>query len=126
MHPKEKIYYALGELAYVVAMSDGEVQNSEIYKLHEIVVGELKKKNAGFEYSDVIFNVLSSSGRQNSDLAYNSALKELKEASAYLTPEIKEHIMCVLKKVAESYDGIVQEERDVIFKVEKDLEKISN
>lgn len=120
----EKIYYALGELAYLVAESDGKVQHEEIEKLHEIVINELKKKNPGFEYSDIIFNVLNDE-KLNADLIYEMAIKELKNASYFLTPEVKEQIISVLTKIGKSYQHVTLRQKEIIGNVELELRKLN-
>lgn len=123
MEAMEKIYYALGQLCYLVAASDGKVHQSEINKLHEIVVDEIKNHNSKFEYSDIIFNVLKEESLKL-DLIYDFAFKELKESSNYLTPEVKKEINSVLNKIAESFNGIEFEEKELLSKIEKELESI--
>ena len=123
MNALQKIYYALGELAYIVAESDGKVQNSEINKLHELVVNEIKKKNSSFEYSDIIFSVLNEE-KPNLDLIYDFAIKELKSASEYITPEIKEQIIASLTKIGESYMHVTDRQKEIIDNVEKELDKL--
>lgn len=119
----EKIYYALGELAYLVALADGDVQNSETDKIHAIVVNELKKHNPSFEYSEVIFSVLNGE-KQNLDFVYDSAIYELKSASNYLTDDLKQQIISVLTKVAEAYHHVTLGEHEMIEKVHRELNKM--
>ena len=88
MNATQKIYYALGQLAYLVALADGKVQESEIRALHKLVINEIKKHNTNFEYSDIIFNVLNEE-KLNPDLIYEFAINELKEASEFITESIK-------------------------------------
>lgn len=119
----QKIYYAVGELAYLVALADGEVQNSEMNKVHAIVVNELKKHNPSFEYSEVIFSVLNGE-KQNLDFVYDSAIYELKSASNYLTDDLKKQIISVLTKVAEAYHHVTLGEHAIIEKVHRELNKM--
>ncbi len=42
MSPIESLYYAVGELAYVVASVDGQIKEVERKKFHDIVAAELK------------------------------------------------------------------------------------
>lgn len=124
MNASQKIYYALGELAYLVAMADGELQNSEIRKLHEIVIKEIKLHNASFEYSDIIFNVLSQE-KPNLELIYRLAIEELSSASDFVTPELKTQIISVLTNIAEAYQGINPKQQELIDKVQVKLENMN-
>lgn len=124
MNGIERVYYALGELAYVVAKSDGAIQNAEIYELHKIVVDQIKKHNPGFEYADIIFHVLSDE-KLSSSFTYESAIKELKEVSEYLTPAIKEQIESVLTRIGESYHHITLRQKEIIGKVHNELRKMN-
>ena len=123
MNGIEKIYYALGELAYVVASSDGEVQIEEVNALHDLLVDELKKNNSSFEYSDIIFNVLNDE-KLNPDLTYDLAVQELKDASNYLTDDLKKEIIYVLTKVAEAYNSFDENEYKVLDKIKVEIEKL--
>ena len=120
----EKVYYALGELAYLVAEADGKVQQPEIDKLHALVVNQVKKHNPSFEYSDIIFHVLNDE-KPNLDTIYKLAIKELKEAKYFLTPEVKELIISVLTSIAEAYGKVTLHEKEIIGKVELELRSIN-
>lgn len=119
----EKIYYALGELAYLVAAVDGKVQIEEVEKLHELVIEEIKKKHNEFQYSDIIFNVLKAE-KIDLDHVYKSAFDELRNASNYFTEDVKAQFLSVLNSVAESFDGIDSKEASMLKKIEEDLSKI--
>lgn len=123
MNATQKIYYALGQLAYLVALADGKVQESEIRALHKLVINEIKKHNTNFEYSDIIFNVLNEE-KLNPDLIYEFAINELKEASEFITESIKNEILSVLTNIASSYDNVSDEELKVIRNVEEELKKM--
>ena len=123
MNGIEKVYYALGELAYLVAEADGKVQQAEVEELHSIVIDQIKEYNSSFEYSDIIFNVLKDE-KPNLDLIYSLAFKELKEARFYMDHNVKDMMLDVLNKVAESYESISGDEKILIDRVEQDLDSL--
>ena len=55
MNPVENLHYAIGQLAFAVAFSDGKVQREERERFQNIVVSELKGKEYGFNVSDIVF-----------------------------------------------------------------------
>ena len=52
MNKKESLYYALGHLAYAVAIADGEIQKEEQRIVHDIVINEVRKKNPEMNISE--------------------------------------------------------------------------
>ena len=55
MTPIENLHYAIGQLSYAVARTDGKIQKEEQKKFHDIVAAELRCKDYGFNVSDIIF-----------------------------------------------------------------------
>lgn len=109
---KEKLYDALGELIYAVAMADGRIQQSEIEKLHELLLAHPKAQAIqwSFDYENRSHIPL--------DEAYNKALETCK---AYGPTEEYAFLFDALDGVAGASDGIDPKELEVIQRFKKEL-----
>ena len=58
MNPIENLHYAIGQLAFAVAFTDGKIQKQESEIFHKIVAEELSNKSYDFDVSDIIFQVM--------------------------------------------------------------------
>ncbi len=65
----ERLYYALGQLAYAVAKADGKINGEERQKLHDIVVKESNCHNHNINVSEIIFHLLDKGDVFNSETA---------------------------------------------------------
>src|SRR5688500_20308943 len=88
MTPTENLYYALGEVAYAVAMSDGRIQKDEVNKLHGILLTELSIGDETQNIADIIFHVLNKD-HVDAQTAYESGMKQIWLNSHYLSPDLK-------------------------------------
>ena len=122
MEGKERIYYALGLLAHAVAMADGEVQKSEIKKMHQIIAEEIQI-SYNFDYSEIIFDLLERSPISAED-AFNYAFQEIDSASYYLSDDMKSDFPAILEKVARSFPPYTDEEKNWIERIKERLEKV--
>jgi uncharacterized tellurite resistance protein B-like protein len=119
----ENLHYAIGELAYAVAKADGEVQKEERLKFHNIVEAELRCKDYNFNVSDIIFQIVDKD-KTSLQEAYDSAMKQIKTNSHYLSPELKATFIKVMEKIANAYKPVTINEQNLIEKFKKDIEPI--
>ncbi|KAA3651989.1 MAG: TerB family tellurite resistance protein [Bacteroidetes bacterium] len=124
MNSVERLYYALGELAYAVAKADGQINFEERNKLHDIVVKGAKCHNYEFNVSEIIFHILQKENIFNVEDSYRSAMREIKANSKYLTDDMKAEFVAVLDKVARAFNSITKEERELIERFRKDIDEI--
>ncbi|GIK69635.1 MAG: TerB family tellurite resistance protein [Bacteroidetes bacterium] len=123
MDALQRIYYAIGLLAYSVAKADGEIQKEEKERLQNILLEEFKNGYADTDISEIIFEILRKD-KQNYETAYNWAINELKVCSHKLTPEIKLHLLAVMNKVAKAFPPVTYNEEVVMNKLETDIQKL--
>ncbi|NOR86525.1 MAG: hypothetical protein GQ527_02835 [Bacteroidales bacterium] len=124
-------YLAFGNLLYSIAMSDNEVQIEEIEEFHKITRNELQNlsKESGNEI-DHFNSLLTDSGFLNSyhaeypsEVALEKFLSYYHQHSEIFTDWVKTFCMNSVIKVAESYDGIVTEEKEIIVKIKEAFDK---
>ena len=120
----ERLYYALGELAYAVAKADGQINFEERNKLHDIVVNEAKCHNHDFNVSEIIFHILQKEKVFSVEDSYRSAIKEINICSNYLTDDMKAEFVAVLDKVARAFDSYTVEERNLIERFRVDIDRV--
>jgi len=120
MTPLENIYMAIGQMAYAIAKSDGEVQFQEREQLEEILSEEFEKKVDSANHASIIFRVMEKENL-SADQAYDAAMKELKMNSHYLSSAMKKHIIHIIERVAAAYPPITEEEDEFIRKFMVDV-----
>lgn len=116
----ENLHYAIGELAYAMACADGAIQKHERQKFHDIVVNELNKQHYSFDVSSIIFQVMEK-GHSNPNDAYDSAMKQIRLNSHYLSPELKDCFIRVLEEVAVSYPPVTFDEKKLLDKFKSEF-----
>ena len=111
---KEKLYDALGELIYTLAMSDGSIQESELEKLHELLIAHPNARAIqwSFDYEQ------DSNG--SLEEVYQKALETCK---AYGPTEEYAFLFDALEAVAKASDGIVAEELAIIERFKRELKE---
>lgn len=120
----ERLYYALGNLAYAVAISDGEINHEEKEKLHDIVIKETKCHNDAINVSEIIFHLLQKKQLYTAEDAYRVAMKEMTICSNYLTEDMKVEFAAVLEKVARAFGSYTTEEQQIIERFRIDMDCI--
>lgn len=125
MTPQQNLHTAIGELAYAIARSDGNIQKEERKKFHDIVAAELRCKEYDFDVSEIIFQVLEKDKFIDTKTSYNWAMKEIKTNSHYLSPKLKEAFIKTIEKIAKAYPPITKEEIDLIEQFKKDIAPIN-
>ena len=124
MNPKESLHYAIGQLAYSVAIADGAIQLEERQKFASIVASELKMHDLDFNVSEIIFEVLDKEKFIQTKDAYDWAMEQIRLNSHYLSPELKQTFINVMEKVAEAYPPVTNNEMQIIDKFKKDITTI--
>lgn len=124
MTPIENLHYAIGELAVAVARADGQIQKEERDQFHDLVEVELRNNNYAFDVSDIIFKVMDKQKVSSTADAYESAMKEIKTNSHYLSPKLKATFIKVMEKVANAYKPVTINEMLLIEKFKEDIAPI--
>ena len=123
MTPIQNLHYAIGELAYAVANSDGKVQKEERERFHDIVAAELRCKDYDFDISDIIFQIIDKD-KTDTPTIYKWAMDEIWMNSHYLSPAMKRTFISVMEKVAKAFPPVTSSEKKLIDKFKKDIEPI--
>ena len=109
---KIALYDAFGELLYVLAKADGEIQKEEVQELEKILKAHPWSK-------EIIWSFNYEAKKEN-DL--EELYQKVLHACFDLGPNPEYQFMVeVLEAVAESSIGVVEEERALIDRFQKDL-----
>ncbi len=109
-----KLYDAFGELLFVLAKSDGEVQKEEIETLKSLLKYHSWAKEIKWSFNYEL----------NKDNSLEDTYLKVYHACVEIGPNPEYELMLdVLEKVAESSFGIVEEERMIIDRFKSDLLK---
>jgi uncharacterized tellurite resistance protein B-like protein len=120
-------YLAFGNLLYAIAMSDSEVQIEEIEEFHKITRNELKNLSENPKADIEHFNtLLADSGFLNSyhaelppEIALDKFIEYYNANKEIFTAWVKRFCLESVVKVAEAFDGIVTEEKQIILKLQE-------
>lgn len=120
MDAKQSLFYGLGQIAYAVAQADGKVQREEREKLHAFLDQEIKRIDADFNYTDIIFQLLD---KEHIDFAtsYKWGIDSIKLGSHKLTNELKWEFLEIICKVAEAFPPTNKKEIELITAFMHDL-----
>lgn len=117
-------YLAFGNLLYSIAMSDSDVQMDEIEEFHKITRIELKNLSDLEDEVHHFNSLLADSGFLKSyqsklpaDMALDQFIEYYQTNETIFDKWVKEFCMNSVIKVAEAYDGIVTEEKQIILKL---------
>jgi len=119
-------YINLGRLLYAVAMADGEVQDEEMQELYKLVISELSDESlfnqdeVNVFHTEFEFEALMDRKVSRND-AFHSFIGYFDENKDKFTPEMKKVALHAVERIAESYDGIVDAEKEMIDKVKERL-----
>ncbi|MBT3300813.1 MAG: hypothetical protein HOD63_12495 [Bacteroidetes bacterium] len=127
----KQFYVELGKLLSAIAKADGKVQLEEVHDLHKLVRNVLLKVNDQTDefgtnhafYTEFEFETMLDS-KAEMDEAYDSFIKFITDNKENITDKMKEICMVSVEKIADSFEGIVPEEKTLIDKLKKDLDKI--
>ena len=123
MNSFENLHFAIGEIAYAVAMSDGKLQKEEEEQFNAIIYTELHKHHYGFNVADIIFKIISAD-KTDSDTSYHWGIKTLQENALYLSPELKQTFISVIEKIAQAFPSKGGNELRLLSQFKKDMEPL--
>ena len=114
MVKKERLYDAFGELIYSIAMADGEVQKEEVQALEFLLSQHPWAKEIKWSFN------YENEKKHSTEESYQKAIEICKQNGP--DPEYK-YLLDVMRMVAESFDGIVPQEKKIIDNFRDDLHK---
>lgn len=118
---KSKLIEALAALAYSIAKADGDIQNSEKRLFKQII-----KREFGDDawIAEQRFDILDSAITPSIELAYKNALGTIRNNIVLFDESMSRKFMNVVVSVAESFQGMDQEESDLIDRMKVDFKKL--
>jgi len=112
MIKRERLYDAFGELIYAIAMADGAVQREEVVALERFLNQHPWAKEIKWSFN------YESEKHHTVDQAYKNAIEVCKQNGP--DPEYK-CLLDVMVSVADSFGGIVPQEKVLLDKFKSDL-----
>ncbi|MFN6038504.1 MAG: hypothetical protein ACK452_08545 [Bacteroidota bacterium] len=120
MSPQENLHDAIGMMAYLVAIADGKIQREERELWEKIVSDEIRSHDKNFNISSISFKLLEKD-KLDADMIYDWVIKEMKNNSHYLSPELKLTALRILEKIAKAIPPITVSEKNYISRFRKDI-----
>ena len=112
---------ALAELAYSIALADGELELNEKKAFNEIIDSELGKSAWSAKNR---FSFLEERLAPNIEQSYKIAMFAIKTNKKDFSPELKKKFINVIERIADSVEGLRSEEKQIIERFKKDIELI--
>ena len=112
---------ALANLAYSVAYADGKLEESELKTFEEMLIKEFKEAAVSVRNK---FLLLGERSSPNIEQAYREAMFAIKENKQDFDENLKKQFTLILKEIAESVEGIRDEERNIIERFKHDIQLI--
>lgn len=112
------VYMGLGSVAYAVAKADGKLQAEEMETVQRLFSTEL--------YGDLALRsfLLQEYHDESVESAYAFAMRRLNASRHVLDDELMEHLVGVLKQIADACDGTPAGERALVRRFRRDLRKL--
>ena len=109
---KEDVYNAFGEVMYAVALADGAIQQEEIKRFNEII----EKHKFGDKIKWSFFH------KKEENTPLKVALEKALDTLTTFGPfEDLPFLFNALEEIAKAFNGIVEQERNLIDNFRKDL-----
>lgn len=118
---KLELYRCIAELAYVIAKVDRGLSSPERVAFYKVINEELEFDAWAAESR---FEILDEVVEPSVDKAYNEAIHDFRKYRQFVTPDIKEKTIRVLKKVAEACNGFNEKEALIMDRIKKDLDQL--
>ena len=118
---KREVYRAIAEMAYVMAKAEHGISVEERIAFMDIVRQEFGDKSW---IAESHFELLDEITLPSLDKAYNASMYELKKYKEFFTPELKEKAIRILKRVADSFGGLGENEAFIIDRFKKDIQHL--
>ena len=112
---------ALAELAYSIALADGQLEASEKKAFNEIIDSELGKSAWSAKNR---FAILEERVSPNIEQSYKIAMFAIKTNKKDFTSELRRKFINVIERIANSVEGLRSEERELIDRFIRDVEMI--
>lgn len=112
---------ALAELAYSIALADGELEEKERKAFNEIIESELGKSSWSAKNR---FAILEERISPNIEQSYKYAMFAIKTNKKNFDASLKQKYISVIERIASSVEGLRKEEMELIERFKKDIELI--
>jgi hypothetical protein len=124
MEGKQRLYCALGQLIYCVALADNVIQEEEeIDKVHSLIEKLSEEVISNFDIAEIVL-LLERRQKVSTENAYRSALEEIKLCKHYFDQQLKVDYLYILNGVAEEFNGIEDDEESLIARIKDDIQQI--
>ena len=121
MRTNVQLETALANLAYSIAYADGKLEDPEWNAFDEMVVSELGESAVSVKNK---FLLLGERASPNIDQTYREAMFVIKNNREYFDDNLKQRFIKVLEHIADSVEGLREEERNLIERFKHDVDLI--
>lgn len=112
---------ALAELAYSIALADGELEDKEKEAFNQIIESEFGKSAWSAKNR---FAILEERISPNIEQSYKFAMFAIKTNKKDFNSDLRKKYISVIERIADSVDGLRKEEKDLIARFKNDINQI--
>jgi uncharacterized tellurite resistance protein B-like protein len=116
MTPKEKLFYAFGQMAYSLSKADGLVQNDEKNTFKALLEAEFENQS-DINFSEIIFQIFEQD-KKDMNSACNEAVEAMSKYKLWLTHEMKMKFLKIMRYIAVASPPLTEAEKTVLKKFE--------
>jgi tellurite resistance protein len=120
MFEKRDLFRAIGELAYVIAKSDG-LKLDEKKAFYDIIEKELRFESWAAQSR---FDLMDEELHTTMEHAYNDAMHEFKKSKHLVDQELVDKALRVFRAVASACNGTSEVEEFIISRFESDIKQL--
>lgn len=102
MRPVEKLHYALGEIAYVMAWSDKKISIRDIERFMDVLTEDLETNTDNFDLLGTMFSSITGD-KKDVITTYYEAMNQIRKNSQHLDYKLKISFINTLERVERTY-----------------------
>lgn len=124
MDASQYLFYGLGQIAYSIAIADGQVQKEERARLYEMVKEGFREMGGNMSYTEIIFAIEDKDRINDGVFLYEQGMRNLEMGKHKFTPELKEGFLALLEEIADAFDDTEASEANLLTRFKKDVETL--
>jgi uncharacterized protein YxeA len=119
--PQQNLYAAIIQIAYSIACAGKKIRTPEAAKYLSLVSLELEDETAGFDISQMVFDIMILENCTDVKKTYDLAIDNIKRNSQYLNNQMKAKFIHTMEEVTDFFPPVTYGEVPVIEKFKADF-----
>src|SRR5688572_15954109 len=125
MTTPENLYFAVGEIACAMTITDYSILKDKKLRLHSLLVEEFTKYNTDISVPDIVSQILNKD-TIDPRIAYDWSVKQVKLNSEHVNEDLKQHFSRILQKVQKEFPPMDLKEHWIALHFINEMKTIKN